>query len=636
MGVHEVASLPAYARFLRDHREEARALFNDLLISVTNFFRDPDAFAALEQKVVPRLFERKAAGDSVRVWVAGCATGEEAYSIAMRLSEHADTLPFAPPVQVFATDLDEKAIAHARAGYYTLNDVADVPPERLRTFFTKDGEGFRIRRELRELVLFAHHNLIKDPPFSHLDLVSCRNLLIYLNRSAQERALQVLHFALNPRGFLFLGSSESADGGGTFFAPFDKEHHIFQSREVAPRVKVSAGEFSPSLRMDLSSQTPDRTKGQSTARESAQGRLPILERHRILLELYGPPSLVVDDALNVVHVSANAARYLRFGAGVPSTNVLEVVRPELRLELRTALLQAAQTRTSVEARGLVLEGDDGHDRINLVVRPAPRDSDDVEGLFLVLFETARDEGLPDAADARAPVSAVEPAARRLEEENVALRVQLRSTVEQYETQAEEFKAANEELQAINEELRSTTEELETSKEELQSVNEELSTVNQELKIKIEELSQANNDMRNLMSSTEIGTVFLDRELRVKLFTPRAKGLFNLIPSDVGRPLADIRGKLVDERLLDQAESVIERLQSVEREVETRDGRVCASSSLRPARKASSISFRRTSADRSPTSAASSSTSGCSTRRRASSSASNRLSAKSRRATGAYT
>ncbi|MFL6227182.1 MAG: CheR family methyltransferase [Pyrinomonadaceae bacterium] len=568
LGVNELTDLPAYAAFLRANPDEARALLKDLLISVTNFYRDPRTFEALARGVVPKLFEGKGAGEQLRVWVAGCATGEEAYSVAMLLCEHAQTLPQPPSLQVFATDIDEDAIATAREGYYTLNDAADVSPERLRRFFTKDREGFRVRRELREMVLFAHHNLIKDPPFSHLDLISCRNLLIYLNRSAQEQIMNTFHFALRPGGFLLLGGSE-ATGEPDLFVPIDKANHIFQARATTTQLAPHLTTPPPSARAAAVRATREESAVQELR---AQERLSYLDLHQRLLEEYGPPSVLVNENHEIVHLSERAGRFMQVAGGEPTRDLLRLVRPELRIELRSALFQAAQRRTNVEAPGLRVHSDDGAAAINLIVRPVLREEDTARGFFLVLFEEAREDGAGRSEPAGELVRAVEPAARQLEDELVHLKAQLRSTVEQYEVQHEELRASNEELQAVNEELRSAAEELETSKEELQSVNEELTTVNQELKIKIEELSQANNDFQNLMNSTDIGTLFLDRSLRVKLFTPRARDIFNLIPSDAGRSLLDLTNRLADDELIADIEHVLDRLQPVEREVRARDGR----------------------------------------------------------------
>jgi two-component system, chemotaxis family, CheB/CheR fusion protein len=565
ISVHELPDLPAFANFLREKPEEARALLKDLLITVTNFFRDARPFEQLEQTVIPRLFEGKGPEDHVRVWVAGCATGEEAYSMAMLLLEFAGDSIDRPTIQVFATDIDEWAITKAREGYYTLNDAADVSPERLRRFFVKDREGYRVRREIREMVLFAQHNLIKDPPFSHLDLISCRNLLIYLNRSAQERTLEVLHFALNPEGYLFLGTSESVEGAKGLFIAVDKDNHIFRSRPVETRLTLPI----PSLtltsgmmkyRLDVRIQEPP-----------VYERLSYLDLHQRLLEQYAPPSIVVNEEFDVVHVSAGAGRYMQIPVGEPSHNLLRLIRPELRLELRTALYQATQGSSNSEAPGLEVKVNDQTERINLKVRPVLRADDTTRGFILVIFEPEQDKEEPTQRKDPVVISG-EPIARRLEEELMRVREQLRATSEQHELQQEELKSSNEELQAMNEELRSAAEELETSKEELQSVNEELITVNQELKIKIEEISQTSNDFQNLIHSTDIATIFLDRALRVKLFTPRARDIFNLIASDVGRPLSDITSQLKDSRLMSSVDQVLDKLQTIEREVTTTDDR----------------------------------------------------------------
>ncbi|HEV2912213.1 MAG TPA: PAS domain S-box protein [Pyrinomonadaceae bacterium] len=567
INVNELSDLQAYAHFMRERPEEAQALLKDLLISVTNFFRDSEAFETLERGLIRRIFEGKGAGDQVRVWVAGCATGEEAYTMAMLLAEFTESLTDAPTVQVFATDIDEDAIARAREGFYTEADVADISPERLRRFFTKEIGGYRVRHELREVVLFAHHNLIKDPPFSHLDLASCRNLLIYLNRAAQERVMQVLHFALNPGGFLFLGTSESVDGSTDLFLTIDKEAHIYQSRAVAARLALPIPDLS------VAGHIADLRRRDERVRETrALERISYADLHQRLVEQYAPPSVVVNEEYDIVHLSERAGRYMQVAGGEPSHNLLKIVRPEIRMELRTALYQARQNRAAVEARNIPVHLEEGMRLVNLQVRPVFSEGDNARGFILVVFDDAGGGTESAGLKAAEMVVAAEPAAQQLEDELVRVKAQLRATIQQYETQTEELKASNEELQAMNEELRSTAEELETSREELQSVNEELTTVNQELKIKIEELSQANDDFINLMNSTDIGTIFLDRTLRLKLFTPRARDIFNLIPADVGRPLSDITARLDAANLLADPEHVLASLQPLQREVETREGR----------------------------------------------------------------
>ena len=567
MNVHELQRLPEYARFLRDNRDEAPALLADLLISVTNFFRDGEAFAALQATVVPRLFAGKGVDDHVRVWVPGCATGEEAYSVAMVLAEYAQDRLNGPEIQVFASDIDEQALAKARAGYYTLADTADVSPERLRRFFQKEGEGFRVQRELREMVLFAAHNVTKDPPFSHLDLVSCRNLLIYLTRPAQERILKLFHFGLNAGGYLFLGTSESAEDIANLFTSVDKEHHIFQSRGVDTPLALPPVAATP---QPMPRRDDEDRGGADRAETRLRERLSYQELHQRLLEQYAPPSVVVNREYDILHLSERAGRYLQFVGGEPSQNLLKVVRPELRLELHSALYQALQQkdRVRITAGPIVL---DGHEEsVEIVVSPVVSELDVARGLLLVVFQ-AVDAAPSEAKAARTDDAAGEPLARQLEEELVRVKLHLRTTIEHHELQQEELKASNEELQAMNEELRSSSEELETSKEELQSVNEELTTVNQELKIKIDELSQASNDTRNLMNSTDLATVFIDRAMRIKLFTPKARAIFNVIPADTGRPLLDITHRLDYREMAGDVERVLEKLAVCEREVRSNDG-----------------------------------------------------------------
>jgi two-component system CheB/CheR fusion protein len=562
MTLRDMASLSAYAQLVRQEPEEAVALMKELLISVTNFFRDADVWSALQQRVIPRLFLDKGAHDQVRVWVPGCATGEEAYSVAMLLAEHAFSVSDPPAIQVFATDLDQTAIERARDGLYSESEVADVPEDRLQRFFIHDSRGYRIRRDLRELVLFAMHNVIKDPPFSHLDLICCRNVLIYLNRGIQERVVETFHFALRPGGYLLLGGSEAPDGHGDLFMRLDPDAHIYESRAVTSRILPSRPEM-PTLAGGL---YPTRVADARPLERALPADL-----HQRLLEQYAPPSVVVNEEHSIVHMSDRAGRFLQIRGGEPSRDLLALARPELRADLRSALHQAARDRVAVDVRGPHITFEDGTRPVDISVRPVLREGDPSRGFFVVLFEeqTGEAEQRPAAA---APRDRPEPFVRQLEEELIRVKAQLRSTIEEYETQAEESKASNEELQAMNEELRSAAEELETSKEELQSVNEELTTVNQELKTKIDELGLTNNDFQNFINATDIGTIFLDRALRVKFSTPRARDVFNLLDSDVGRPLSDITSTLRADGIHRDVRRVLDKLSPIEREVETEDGR----------------------------------------------------------------
>ena len=561
MNIRQLPDLASYVAFLKESPDEIGALLKDFLISVTNFFRDKKPFETLEKDVIPRIIEGKNAEHQVRIWVPGCATGEEAYSLGMLCAEKILGVIDAPKIQIFATDIDEAAIAIAREGLYTINDAADVSPERLRRFFNKEGDQYRIRREIREMVLFATHNFIKDPPFSHLDLISCRNVMIYLNHVAQERAIETFHFALNPGGFLFLGTSESVDGASDLYAAFNRDAHIFQSREISVR-SYPVPESVPSFQIG-------QAVAASTQHEKkAMDRITFSDLHHRLLEEYAPPSLVVNEEYDIVHLSGTVGRYLQISGGEISQNLLKLVKEELRLELRSALYQAVQRQVAVEAAGLKVKIDQHIETVNIRVRPVMRQEDTARGFILVLFESAT----TDESDGEVRLSLDEPISRHLEEQLLRVKSELKNAIEQHEFQQEELKASNEELQAMNEELRSAAEELETSKEELQSINEELRTVNQELKVKIEEATLLANNLQNLINSADVATLFLDRSFRVSLFTPAARNIFNLIPSDYGRPLTDITNKLQDDGLLlHDAEVVLEKLTLVEREVVTKEG-----------------------------------------------------------------
>jgi two-component system, chemotaxis family, CheB/CheR fusion protein len=564
INVFNLPDLNSYAEFIQTSPEEVNALLKDLLISVTNFYRDKKSFEALETEVIPNIIKSKTSNQTVRIWVAGCATGEEAYSLAMLCAEKTFNVLDGPQVQIFATDIDTDAIAVAREGLYTINDAADVSPERLRRFFSKENGQYRIRREIREMIMFANHNFIKDPPFSHLDMVTCRNVLIYLNQTAQVRVMQTFHFALNPGGFLFLGSSESADVAHDLYSAFNRQEHIFQKRHITTARPYPLPETVPSLTHKPS------TKAVKLADESSvkQERITFGDVHLRLLEEYAPPSLIVNEEYEIVHLSERAGKYLQMSGGELSQNLLKLIRQELRLELRAGLYQAVQRQSAVEIRSLKVVVDDHIETVDIHIRPVLQQGDVARGFILVVFERVEVEG----AVKNVIISSDQPVAKQLEDELVRLKAQLRTSNEQHEFHAEELKASNEELQAMNEELRSSAEELETSKEELQSINEELRTVNQELKIKVDETTIASNNIQNLIKSVDIGTIFLDRGLRVAFFTPAARQLFNLLPADFGRPLSDITSKIKYDDLTADAQSVLEKLQSVEKEVSTPDGR----------------------------------------------------------------
>jgi two-component system CheB/CheR fusion protein len=557
MQVTGAPTLSTYLALLRGNPEESAALLRDLLISVTNFFRDPPAWQALAA-AIPGLFRGKQADDAVRVWVAGCATGEEAYSIAMLLVEHRATLERPPQIQIFATDIDERAVAVARQGLYPETIAVDVSEERLQRFFSSEPGQYRVRKELRELVLFAPHNLLRDPPFARLDLITCRNLLIYLTRPIQAQILQLFHFILQPDRLLLLGSSESTDAAPTLFEPLNRGQRIFR-RRAAP----SAAQYAPQL--PLVSAPRRQIVVDTQAGEHGPPSFEQIAAHALLQ--YGPPNILINDAYEIVHLDRGAGRFLQFADGAPSPNLLKAVHPELRLELRDALDLALEGGLRTEMRPVRLLIAGAPHIVSIVVQPLVEPAW-AHGFFLVLFNEMPDSGDPPLGT----FGDAEPLVRQLEQELQRTKEQLRAAIEQYDAALEAHKASNEELQAINEELRVATEELEASKEELQSINEELLTVNQELKHKVEEVSHVNSDLQNLMASTAIGTIFVDRELRIKRYTPSAQAIVNLLPGDLNRPLAHLTHILAYDQLAPDAARVLATLTPVEREVGSADGR----------------------------------------------------------------
>jgi two-component system CheB/CheR fusion protein len=559
--VNGLPDLISYRRFLAGAAEEPKALLEDLLIGVTQFFRDRSAFEALEREVLPKLLESSAEDEPIRAWVAGCSTGEEAYSIAMLLTDESRRGRPVRPVTVFATDLDESAIATGRAGYYPEGVAVDVPPSRLRASFTSEPGGYRVSKALRDSVIFAVHNVLRDPPFSRLDLVSCRNLLIYLDRAAQQQVLEMFHFSLRPGGYLFLGTSETVDVAARFFTPVNPVHRLYRANPLGRPLRSL-----PAIAALGSRGVSARIRHAATP-ASAAARTPTpAEVHRQLLEAIAPPSVLVTADHEIVH-TVGAARHLRVAEGEPSHNVLQAIRPELQQELRTALFQALQLHDRVDARPVRVPGDGQDVLLKMSVRPVRHDAWPGELLLVVFDETpAAGPAAPAAPASRDPVIA------ELETELQQRNQQLAATIEQYETSSEELKASNEELQAINEELRSATEELETSKEELQSTNEELITVNHELKTKIDETTEINDDLNNLISSSGTATVFVDAGMRIKRFTPAAAALFNLIAGDIGRSLFDITHRLEYDGLAQDARAVFATLKTIEREIRSTDGR----------------------------------------------------------------
>jgi two-component system, chemotaxis family, CheB/CheR fusion protein len=544
----------SYLAYLKDSASEARALFGDFLISVTTFFRDPDSFASLARNVIPRLFEGKAETDTIRVWVPGAATGEEAYTLGILLLEEADRQKLRPEIQVFGSDLDAAALVVARQGRFSASIASDFTKERLERYFWREDDHYRVRRELRDLVLFANHSLLKDPPFSRLDLVSCRNLLIYMDRELQQQILTTFHYAINPGGFLFLGSSENADQPNDLFRALDRDARIYQSTPGAERRLAL-----PPLNFTRAPAASGALAPPRTSFGSSTGDAAI---HRRMLERVAPPSILVDDGHRAIHLSESAGRFLQPSGGSLTTDVVDLVRDELRFDLRSALHRAfdhEQPTLSV-AHLLAMEGETR--RVYLQVRPIAREGHATPLALVMFIEGETVDQIPEPSGRKG----LHEAMQQLQHELQLTQARLRTMREESEAGNEELRAANEELQSINEEYRSTSEELETSKEELQSINEELQTVNGELKLKLESISRAHSDLQNLMAATDFGTLFLDPLLRIKRFTPRLVDLFNVTEADEGRPITDFTHSLDFDDMADQARKVLKDLVPIEREI----------------------------------------------------------------------
>ena len=570
MQLAQLERLEDYLHLIRRDANEVTALSDDFLITVTNFFRDATVFSQLEVEVMPRLFAGKESGQSVRVWSVGCASGEEAYSLAMLLLEEASRHDSPPELQVFASDLHNDSLLRAREGFYPGDIEAEVSPERLRRFFIKEEGGYRIRKEVRDLVVFAPHNLLSDPPFSKIDLIACRNLMIYLQREVQHDIIDLFHYALNPKGYLLLGTSETIESSDLFRTEH-KAYCLFSKRNVP----------APDPRLPVFPVTQAWRKGFPVRSESNRGAPAYGALHQRIVERYGAPSLLVSPEYKVVHLSEQVGRFLTHPGGELTTSVFKLIRPDFHTELRSAL-HLAHEQGVVHSKPIQIRIEGTARQVTLSVYPA--DDPQQEGYFVVIFneqalpqqEAPPHEAPTGEAGARQEESAVggeEPDAtvRELETELNMTRQRLQTIIEEYETGQEEMKASNEEMQSTNEELRSTMEELETSKEELQSMNEELTTLNQENKHKVEELSQLSGDLQNLLAATDIATLFLDRQLRILRFTPRVSELFNVRHLDRGRPLSDLTHRLGYDDLHTDAQQVLAKLVPVEREVRDEAG-----------------------------------------------------------------
>jgi two-component system CheB/CheR fusion protein len=581
MNVHQIDKISEYVRYLQESEGEVDTLFKELLINVTNFFRDPEAFDTLKEQVLPKLLKEKPDDYNLRVWVPGCSSGEEAYSIAILLQECMNSLKRRFNVQVFATDIDGDAIGAARAGLYPASISADVSQERLKRYFTKEDTQFRIRKSIREMVVFAIQNITKDPSFTKLDLLCCRNLLIYLSSELQRRLLPLFHYSLKPEGILFLGSSETIGQATDLFAPLDRKWKIYNRKpSMSPNHAMLVFPRVHPMR-----ETPEPEAAETVKRAEELSTFQLVET--ILQQSATPSCAVIDDACNVVYIHGRTGRFLEPAEGKVSLNILEMARPGLKTELTAAIRKVTLHKQEVIHKGVCVRHNGGHLFMDLTVKPILEQSA-MRGLKMVVFqEVAAPTKAGKSKPKRAVVSKTSKTIEELEQELRHTREDLQTTIEELETSNEELKSTNEELQSTNEELQSTNEELETSSEELQSLNEEAATVNAELQSRIDELSNANDDMKNLLDSTEIATIFLDIDLCIRRFTPRATEIMPLLGTDTGRPIKHLASSLPDTDLTEYSREVLMDLGVKEVEVQSKDGR-CFLMRVRPYRTVANV------------------------------------------------
>jgi two-component system CheB/CheR fusion protein len=567
MAVNNISRLDDYLPYLQKSEAEVEELFRDLLIGVTHFFRDPGAFEALERSVIPELFAARPDPSDLRVWTPGCSTGEEAYSIAILLHETNEKLRRGHRIRIFATDLDSAAIARARAGFYPTSIAADVTQQRLERYFTyePDGAGYRISKSIRDMLIFSEQDLIRDPPFSKLDLISCRNLLIYLGTDLQKRIIPLFHYALRPGGFLFLGTSESVGEFVDLFPAQDRKWKIYHRK----------GEVRLHYPLPPAQAAPDQGKPAAEPAESpglAENYGELVKR--TLLRDHTPASVLVNRRGDILYCHGRTGLYLEPAPGEADMNVLKMAREGLRRNLAVALHESAARHERVTHSGIAVKTNGGYTSVDLTVSPVQSEASQPP-LFLIVLKA----GSEPAAEVPDPEAVFELASDQayvwgLKRELLMKEQYLQTTNEELETTNEELKASNEEMQSMNEELQSMNEELETSKEEMQSINEELMTVNSELQQKLGDLSRVNNDMANLLAGTGVGTIFVDHQLRILRFTPAVTQLVNLIPTDVGRPVGHIVSNLMGyDRLVEDLQGTLDTLIPVEVEVKAKSGLV---------------------------------------------------------------
>jgi len=568
MGIHQIGTIGAFIRYLQENPQELDLLFKELLIGVTSFFRDGPAWDELRSTVIPALLADRPADHSLRAWVPGCSTGEEAYSLAMVFKEATRKLKPSKKftLNVFATDLDKDAIDKARQGVYPENIAADVGPERLGRFFSKVDVGYRVRTEIREMVVFAPQSLIMDPPFTQLDILSCRNLLIYLAPEMQKNLIPLFHYSLRPGGILFLGSAETVGCFTDLFGSLGgKTTRLYRRTESATRAEPIEFPSSFAPRMPAGPAARVETKTTPSLQSLAD---------RLVLEHYSPPAVLVNDKGDILYVSGRTGKFLEPAAGKANWNIFAMAREGLRYELDSAFRKMLRQKGAMELKGLKIETNGEEHLVDLTVERL-EEPEALQGSVMIVFADA-----PSRVDAKPP-GTVEKQGKaalhtaglvELDQKYRQVCLELQTTREDMQASQEELRSANEEMQSTNEEMQSTNQELITSKEEMQSLNEELQTVNAELQVRVDELSLSNNDMKNLLNSTDIATLFLDKDLKVRRFTTQATKIIKFIPGDVGRPVTDLASDLLYPELSVDAREVLQKLGFVEKPINTRDGR----------------------------------------------------------------
>lgn len=565
MIVHQIDTTAEYVRYLRENPSEVSLLFKELLIRVTNFFRDTKAFEILETKVLPELFKHSNYEWPLRIWVPACCTGEEAYSLAILFYEYIKASKTGAKVQIFATDIDNEAIEMARGGIYPDSISVDVSPERLKNYFTKEGSSYKVSKKIREMVVFATQNLIMDPPFSKIDLISCRNLLIYLGPQLQKKLIPLFHYSLKTDGILFLGSSESIGVFSDLFSVYNNKWKMFKPKNVAPIQLAQMNFPSPPVRNIV--EMPLRPEEKTKQEDISLGKLT----EKMLLNSYAPACVIINETGDILYVHGRTGKYLEPSPGSARMNVFDMAREGLRLELRAGVRKVVAQKDDFSYEGLAVRSNGDINRVDLTIKYV-REQHHLRGLIMVLFaQTPAPSKKKERTKTAISDKKTSTRITELEFELKSTREQLQTSVEEQEASNEELQSTNEELQSANEELQSTNEELETSREELQSVNEELMTLNAESESKIEELTQLTNDINNLLVGTELATIFLDTKLRIKRFTPSANQLINIIQSDIGRPISDISSSLDYKDVLKDVESVLKTLIPIEREVTEKSG-----------------------------------------------------------------